>query len=49
MKKCNPVVPDVVNDGVLEPGYPEVQPLGEDLVLDSAQAGEDDGAVTALD
>lgn len=41
-------LPDVVDDGVLEPGHPEVQPLGVDLVLDAAEAGEDDGAVTTL-
>ena len=39
---------DVVDDGVLEPGHTEVQPLGVHLVLDAADSAEDDGAMTAL-
>ncbi len=40
--------PNVVNHRILEPGDPKVEALREDIVLDAAQAGEDDGAVATV-
>ena len=40
--------PDVVNDGVLEPGHLEVKPLGEAVVLYSTNPVEHDGPVPSL-
>ena len=40
---------DVVDDRVLEPRDPEMQSFRVDVVLNSADAGKDDGAVTSID
>ncbi len=41
-------LPDVVNDGVLEPGDPEVETLGVHGILDATEAGEDNGTMTSI-
>ena len=40
---------DIVDDGILEPRYPKVQPFPEHVVQHAVEAAEDDGAVAALD
>ena len=40
---------DIEDDGPLQPGDEEVSALVDDLLLDSRQAVEDDGAAATLD